>query len=201
MSCLPSPADLESLARYRVEDALRHRRVLNAMIDVGAELIGLLHAQAKMQVAASVAEAPEAATALPVVDVAVAYERISRAVRRSVLLVQRLGDARAKVSDDAGRIVARRKIVRTVEDVIHRDADADTADGLRAELAERLDGPELDDEIGSRPVTDIISEILADMGLGSGVKGLAPWPRRRPADVAALCALAGRVRLPVIDTG
>ena len=181
MYSAPSPADLERLAQQRAADALRHRGVLNEMIDHGAALTRLLVRQAEAQV-----EADEA-VAVPVADVAVAYERISRAMRRSVMLVQRLGEAPAEVADT--RVSARRKIIRVVEDLIQREASGDAADALRAELAERLEGAELEDELGDRPVAEIITDICRDLGLGRPAPGIRPFARRRPEDVAALCDL------------
>ena len=163
---------------------MRHRRVLNEMIDVGAELTRLLLRQAAAQV-----EAAEP-VGLPLVDVAVAYERISRAVRRSVMLVQRLGEAPAADAQAGARVAARRRIIRDVEDRIQREVDGAEADGLRAELAERLDGPELEDEIGERPVDEIIADICRDLGLGRLMPGVQAYARRRPEDLAALGALA-----------
>ena len=60
-----SPDRVESLAQQRAEDAVRHRRVLNEMIDVGAELTRLLLRQAAAQVEAAVATAQSEAAPDP----------------------------------------------------------------------------------------------------------------------------------------
>ena len=77
-----------------------------------------------------------------------------------------------------------------MEDAIQRTPEVD-ADALRAELCERLDGSELDEEIDGRPVGEIIADICRDLGFGR-LLGNHPWKRRRPADVRELCASAAR---------
>ena len=86
-----------------------------------------------------------------------------------------------------------------MEDAIDRAAHLNRrpidADALRAELHERLDAPELadalDDDIAARPVTEIITEICRDLGLGlDDMPGTCPARRRTPADIATLDARA-----------
>ena len=68
-------------------------------------------------------------------------------------------------------------------------SDTPTAEALTAELHERLDGPDLDSDITSRPVADIVAELCRDLGIAPPA-GPHPWLRRTPADIAALCARA-----------
>ena len=122
-----------------------------------------------------------------------AYERITRSMRRSVMLVQRLRAPAVDVAERQ-RVVARKRIVREVEDAIDREVDGSEAEALQAELLERMDGPDVDDDIGERPVADIIRDIRWDLGLDA-VPGMPAPKRRTPADVDALRAVAaGRVR-------
>ncbi len=79
-------------------------------------------------------------------------------------------------------IAARRRIVRAVEDAIQAAADNDRAEALRREAQDRLDAPDLDEDILSRPVNDIIAAICADLGLPPAPPGL---PQRRPSPVDA----------------
>ena len=65
------------------------------------------------------------------------------------------------------------------------------AERLRAELVERLDSPELEEEIGQRPIEDIVTEIRRDLGL-EAMMGCNPWKRRAPAEIAALHARAAQ---------
>jgi hypothetical protein len=99
---------------------------------------------------------------------------------------------------DAGsnRISARRRIIRAVEDAIQRDAPDDEADSLHAEFLERLDAPDIEDDIADRPVAEIIADICHDLGLAP-FPALRLWKRRTPADIALLCArAAGRGDAP-----
>ena len=68
-------------------------------------------------------------------------------------------------------------------------SDNASAEALTAELHERLDGPDLDSDITSRPVADIVAELCRDLGIAPPA-GPHPWKRRTPADIAALCARA-----------
>ena len=68
-------------------------------------------------------------------------------------------------------------------------SDTPTAEALTAELHERLDGPDLDSDITSRPIADIVAELCRDLGIAPPA-GPHPWLRRTPADIAALCARA-----------
>ena len=154
-----------------------HHAVLATLIDMGADIARLLHAQA----------IAEAAAGEPVTDTAHAFDRVGRGVRRSILLDRRLHEG---LSATERRTAARRRILRDVGDAIHRRAGgAAEADALNEELLDRLDSPELDEELGDRPVEAIIEEISRDLGLAAP-PGADPWKRREPADVAALCAHA-----------
>ena len=112
------------------------------------------------------------------------------------MLAQRLDEpARAVVPHPARqRQATRARIIREVEDMIVRHADEDEG-ALQAEFRERLDSPELEDDLGDRPVAEIITEICRDLGLMIH-PGANPWKRRSPADVAALRALAARPTRP-----
>ena len=105
-----------------------------------------------------------------------AFERVSRGTRLSILLA-------CKLAEPLRRVAARKQIIRAVEDTIQRRAeDDDEAETLEVELLDRLDTLDLEDELGSRPVQDIITDILRDFGLAHvpGTHPLeAPHPRRR----------------------
>ena len=74
--------------------------------------------------------------------------------------------------------------------MIHRRATGPRAEALQAELNERLDAPEFDDDL-DRPTAEIIAEICRDLGLDD-MPGSHPRKRRTPADVASLHARAAR---------
>ncbi len=121
-------------------------------------------------------------------EATVAFERVARAVRRTIRMARWL-DEPVRAFDARARVAARKQIIRAVEDRIDRVVDEDRAECAHAELLERLDAPELDDDIAGRPVGEIIADIVRDLGLETW-SGHRPWVRRRPADVAALHARA-----------
>ncbi len=137
------------------------------------------------------------------ISVAVAFDRIARAVRRSIALARSLAGPVPLARDPAQhRTAARKRILREVEDTIQRTApgsghaapdgsgsDEAGDEALLAELHDRLDARDLNDDISSRPVADIITEICRDLGLAT-LPGAHPWKRRTPADLEQLCARA-----------
>src|SRR5947209_790470 len=110
-----------------------------------------------------------------------------RGSRPGIALIRRLHEPLPPLP--AERLAAaRRRIIREVEDVIQRrPSQPGEQDDLQAELAERLDSPDLDDDIDHRPIPDIIADICRDLGIAGG-PGTHPWKRRTPADIADLCA-------------
>ncbi len=125
-------------------------------------------------------------------DPVMAYERITRALRRNIALAQKLHEppkapAAPQYRDHAA---ARKRIIRDVEDTIQRTTkDGNDAERLHAELLDRLDGPDLDDDIDHLPIDDIIKDICRDLGIAHS-PGTHPWKRRTPADIAILAARA-----------
>ena len=145
------------------------------------------------------APVPNAPAADTLVSTAAAFDRTARAVRRGVMLARSLAHPVQPAPDvSRHRAAARKRILREVEDTIQRPgADgrggpalpADLQDSLRAELRDRLDGPDLDDDIAGRPVADVITEIRRDLGLDAH-PGTRPIQRRTPDDIRQLCARA-----------
>ncbi len=100
-----------------------------------------------------------------------AFNQVSRAIRRTVMLAERLdqGWATRRRADDRHEM-AKRQIARGVEDAIERagvgeagrEAQGDRAEQLTDALAERLDAM---DDIGSRPAEEVIAEICRDLGV------------------------------------
>ena len=156
--------------------AQRRQEMLDHLLDCGMHLID-----------AMTARADEDRAALP--KIARAYERVSGAIRRGLLLHERL-EQNAAAPDK--HIAARRKIIRAVEESIERLVPSKPeADSLTAELHERLDGPDLVDEIGVRPDDQIIRDLSRDLGLDD-LPGERFHKRRTPADIARLCARAAQ---------
>ena len=166
MPCPPRPANDDDEA-----DRAFYRGVLHELIDMGMDLARAVHAEAKDQ---------------PTPEATASFDRIARAVRRTVLLARKLDELPPRPT----RTEARREIIRRVEDRIQR-RDNPEADQLRAEFAERLDAPDLQADLRRRPLDAIIDDICRDLGLETSY-GAHPFQRRTPGDVARLLARAAR---------
>ena len=178
-------------------DAHHYREVLHDLIGMGTALARRLHDQA-IAPAPRPAPAPAAPSPAPdLIALATAFDRIARAVRRSIALARTLAQPIAPAQDPAAhRAAARKRILREVEDAIQRrHHEGDTAEDLNAELRDRLDGPDLDDDLATRPTPDIIAEICRDLGLAA-LPGTDPWKRRTPADIRMLCTRAAATNRP-----
>jgi hypothetical protein len=192
---MPSPhasTEPETEADQQAQDAQYYRRILHGLIDMGADLARQIHQQA-LTPAETAEPGPE-----PAPDFTAAFDRIARTIRRSILLARKLTEpVQAPAANPAQhRVAARQHIIRAVEDTIQRNAAASDAESLHAEFLDRLDAPDLEDDIDQRPVADIIIDICRDLGLAA-LPGTHPWKRRTPADIAALCAHAAKPRAAV----
>ncbi len=174
-----------------------YRRVLREMVDLGAGLLRMVHQEAQQADAARLAAAkpsydpstfPAAKSAS---DLAAAYDIIFRSMRRAILLDGKLAE-QPKPPSAQQRIAARKRIIRDVEDIIQRKAPDDQAEILRAELVERMDSADLDDEIAHRTIPEIVTDICRDFGI-AGLSGGHPWKRRMPHDIAVLRARAEKL--------
>ncbi len=213
MQAQPTPAEPPSDPGQQAADAHYYRAVLHELIDMGADLARRLHRQATARPGPLPAparrpnEAPNATPASPpadlTADVTLAFDRIARCVRRTVLLARKLAEPLPPpAGHDAARrrIAARKTVIRDVEDAIHRAGRGPAAERLAAELHNRLDAPDLDDDILHRPVADIVTEIIRDLGLAAAY-GANLWKRRTPRDLEALRARAARPTLKIRRVG
>ena len=100
------------------------------------------------------------------VDLTLAFSRISRAVRLTLMLQSRLsgaqacGDGAALASSEARRARARSLVERFVRD--EHPHDAETVDRLMAEAVERLDEEE---DFDDQPMSQIVALICNDLRL------------------------------------
>ncbi len=208
-------------------DTRGHGAALDGLISMGTGIARLLHDQAHAQVAQQAAAQPQpeqqrpphAAAAQPapapaasLQDLAAAFDSISRTVRRCIMLAQSLDTPKQHARTPApnhtatpDRTAARKRILHAVEDTLGRqDYDdsyrvCDPTEALHAELLDRMDAPDLDRDIASRPIDDIIKDILRDLGLAA-LPGTRPWKRRTPADIAQLNARAAAPSRPAGTT-
>jgi hypothetical protein len=174
-----------------------YRNVLREMVDIGANLLRMVHEEAKQAEAARIAAAKQSQdpstvpAAKSASDLAGAYDLIFRSMRRAVLLDAKLA-AQPKPPSNQQRIAARRRIIREVEDAIQRKAPADQVETLRAELVERLESPDFDDEIAHRTIPQIVMDMCRDFGIAGLDRG-HPWKRRIPHQIAILNARAEQI--------
>ena len=91
----------------------------------------------------------------------------------------------------ASRTAVRSRVLRAVQDAIEQRAEDDGhAEHLVREAIERLDRPELVEQLQHRPAAELIEEIVRDLGVAASLPGVPPGMRRTPRDVAALAAWA-----------
>ncbi len=166
--------------------------VLDRMMEIGVDLLDMVHQEAKALVEATQTDAlPHPA---PTDDLSLAYERITRSVRRNIMLAKKLAEPSPAAAPN--NIAARKRIIREVEDAIEGNAtDQGEAETLQAELLDRLDSPDLEDEIAHRTIPEIVTDMCRDLGI-AGLYGHHPWRRRTPHDIAVLCARAAGLTDP-----
>jgi hypothetical protein len=175
-----TPEPSRAAESRQADHAEYYRQVLHDFIEMGAELARLV-----VQEARTVAEAAPPAgdtgaaprSAGP--ESAVAFERIARAVRRSIMLARALDEPVPTV--DERRRATRQRIIRTVAGKLDRATPRDVAELSDAELQERLDAAEADEAIDPQMAAEIIADICHDLGLAVV-----------PEEVSALCARAAR---------
>ena len=162
------------------DDDARYRAVLDTLIEQGAAIAARLAGHA------TAATTPD--SALP--EATVAFDRIARAIRRTVALARHIAAHQAPgpahvSAPGTNRTTTRAQLIRGVEDAIHRQRRELDTEPLYAELGERLDDPELDLDLQGRPVDDIIEEICRDLGVAQQGRSYV-WRRRTPQDIATL---------------
>ncbi len=195
-----------------------HGSALDDLISMGTGIARFLHDQAAAQAAQQATVPMPQAVARPapqpaptpapratpeaLINTAAAFDDIARTVRRCIMLAQNLDTPKQPARTPApDRTFARKRILRAVEDTIQRKdfddgyANCDSPEVLTAELRERMDAPDLDADITSRPTDDIIKDILRDLGLAA-LPGSRPWMRRTPADIEQLNARAAAPSRP-----
>ena len=153
------------------EDIALYRETLHKLITMGTEIAETHHKQA---ITPGEPDQQEKAS--------IAFDRIARAVRRTIALAQNLNTPKTPPQT---RTAARKKIIRRVEDSIQGRAKGPRAESLREELFDRIDTHEFDNELATRDINEIIEEIIDDLGL-STIAGVSLWKRRTPEDIKIL---------------
>jgi hypothetical protein len=153
----------EALVTQRAEDLQFYRRALNTLVEIGVNLaftVQQLEIHRKADISLSGSNTPE-----PPAVFSLAFERISRSVRRTIHLAERIGQPPKPAQPAKDRTHRRKRIIRAVEDTIERTTEKPDAERLNDEFQERLDTEEFDDDLETRPLADLIAEICSDLGV------------------------------------
>jgi hypothetical protein len=138
----------------------RQLALLGRLAEAGLEIALALEAQAK------------GADAVVQGDVAMAYARVARAVRQTIMLQSRLIETlRERAEAGAGRKAAAARIIGdAIEDETGHDVER--GERLAGEAAERLRQEDFGDLL-ARPFGEAVAEIVRDLGLSPDWLGLA----------------------------
>lgn len=167
------------------QDTAHYQHVLRTLIDQGAALA------TRIATSATAATTPD--SALP--EATVAFDRIARAVRRTIALAQHIA-ANPAQSSIATRTTTRAKLIRGVEDAIYRKRQERDTESLTAEFHERLEDPMLELDLKGRSIEDVIEEISRDLGIAQASRSYV-YKRRTPEDLRALHARATATRATI----
>jgi hypothetical protein len=148
----------------RDEMAERQGRILGELAELGMSLARDLHGRALA------ADTPKA-----VVDLGIAFHRISRSVRQTLALEAKLdrdreqaarGDRVEAVRERQGRISQRADQVRAVTArAIWTEAEGDEAERLLNDLDDWLEVESFARDFADRPIEDLIARVCADLGV------------------------------------
>ena len=190
------------------EDDLFYRDTLQELVLVGATLARLLQTQA---IADAQAAVQGMAPSTPLGDHAATFDRISRAVRRTITLARSLREpppparapahpsaaARTPTLPEAGEDAASHPAAAPGREDAKAPNEAPSADLRdRREARDRdrpdrpdRDAPDHDEDDTGRPPAAVIADIRRDFGLDTP-PGADAWTRRTPADTMQPCTRA-----------
>jgi hypothetical protein len=172
----------------------RQLAVLGRVAEAGLAIALAVERQALAAEAVPAAAAEGAGSQAPrlaLADAALAYGRVSRAVRLTIALQARVLKDLQAVDEVAGRMaraaqslaeqsarqdrVARKARVERIVERLIREEAADEAQGdrLTEEAYERLEDDDIYGDLATRPVREIIAQICRDLGLSPDWSRLA----------------------------
>ena len=188
----PPPTTPDQAEAARAARAERYLALLDRAIDITARLIDDIDLQAHPEPAPDAGPDAAPASAPKPSDLVIPLEHAVRTLRLTITLAQKIADPPKPRATRRRTFRAREDILREVTDVIQRSAETEEEEAsLLAELDERVDSPEMAEDLEDRPVKDLITELLRDFGLAH-LPGTHPWARRTPADIRALKRRAAR---------
>jgi len=172
---LTAPTDAAAGGAGEARDrplAERQLEALGELVDIGLTLARAVERQVSEAQAPCIADLEAAA---------MAYARVARAVRQTVMLQSRLQAEQRAATARAGGLRARAaRIVRRA--IADQHGETEQAERLAAEAAERLEQERYGDLL-ARPVGEIVADICRDLGLSPD------WPAL-DEDIAAAEAFA-----------
>ncbi len=160
--------------------------ILQELVEIGAGLA--------RQLKDTAAKHPEA-------DHTIAFDRVARTIRRTIALARHIATSPRKARmAPAERAKAREKIIRTIEDAIEvkgRHTKGFDNQAYFEELNERLLDDQLEQDLLTRPIDDIIEEIARDLNVNAQERS---WRHKRRTPTT-LAALRHRAALPPLPSG
>ena len=172
MPAQPAPAEPTPLAAQRAENREHYCAALRRIIDRGVAII----------------EALDPADGDPVAT-ARAYHDVARDIRQGIMLADKLA---APIPVPRAEPDPRQRIARELQGAIREATTGETAETLERELRERLESPEMAEQLDDRPVEDIILDLRRSFGFLP-----TRWPRHtlptfEPREALAASFNAGR---------
>jgi hypothetical protein len=199
----PCPADEAHWARAY---AMRRLEMLGELAELGLDVARAVERQASDPSAPRVVQG----------DVALAYARVSRAVRLTLMLQARLiEDMKAasaaeteaaaepdRLSPEYRRKARVERIVERLAETEHPD-DEDRVTELIVEAGERLDDEDLYGDLLERPVSELVARICKDLGLEPDWAELAEelWAVREVESGDVGWPLARQTTSPTLQRG
>jgi hypothetical protein len=170
----PCPADAADWAR---PFALRQLEMLGELAELGLDVARAVERQASGR-----AEPPVVAGPIFRGDIALAYARVSRAVRLTLMLQAKLiedlkaqdagaDQARTDARPAPDGVAAERQRKARIERIVERLAEAEYPDDddavadLMTEAGERLDDEDLYGDLMHRPLSELVARLCKDLGL------------------------------------
>ncbi len=184
---MPDQFSLDATLHDLTALGMRVARAVTRLAEIETEVAEVVAASLPEggQLPAGLAEATEAGLALDgaeavlakagprMAELALAFDRVSRSIRRTIALGKRLEAGwPMRAAADTRAAMVRRQVSQGVAEAIQRTATGEAAERLFDALAEQLDDPALDGEIATLPVEAIVARIRRDLGLASASAGL-----------------------------